>query len=258
MYECMFFSHRLTIGFYIPLIVLTTMSSLSESLGERQKTACTVAAISCANSDTYNRTTVSNHTFFYISDRWKYSELIRYEKPTGDLRHDKLIHVDREFLDIVSLLHNNENQLRTLLTIFRSDSAPPWVKFMRGYSQCLDHPIIYTCVEEKCQQYNLEELPYGKDIFLENVVGFDLGAPPHNMSVLIAVSNTKPKITKVLRITSTSLTLFDALYNTVLTFFRSIGARNVDVVRRLILYQASLSGPHRDAPIHNYLNRDLS
>ncbi|QQL11511.1 Rh147 [macacine betaherpesvirus 3] len=146
------------------------------------------------------------------------SQLLRYTPITKHAA--STIPLDDTFMDFVALLHNNRAQLRTLLTLLKSDGAPTWMKIMQGYSECGDTGSIYTCVDNVCRAYDLRYLTYSNSIFTENVLGFDFGHKGQ-FAALVVVRHEDIKMHRPVRIPVATradrngLQLFYALYNLV-------------------------------------------
>nr|ADG34192.1 truncated UL115 protein [Human betaherpesvirus 5] len=145
------------------------------------------------------------------------SQLIRYRPVTPEAANSVLL--DDAFLDTLALLYNNPDQLRALLTLLSSDTAPRWMTVMRGYSECGDgSPAVYTCVDDLCRGYDLTQLSYGRNIFTEHVLGFEL-VPPSLFNVVVAIRNEATRTNRAVRLpVSTAaapegITLFYGLYN---------------------------------------------
>lgn len=95
---------------------------------------------------------------------------------------------------------------------------------MRGYSECGDgSPAVYTCVDDLCRGYDLTRLSYGRNIFTEHVLGFEL-VPPSLFNVVVAIRNEATRTNRAVRLpVSTAaapegITLFYGLYNAVKEF----------------------------------------
>lgn len=184
--------------------------------------------------------------------RHSFSQLLRYEPK--DRVVSGPIAVNDAFLTSIELLYNNSDQLRTLLTLLRSDAPQPWIKFMRGYSSCTKHSIIFTCYRDICEEHDLTKLSYVPNIFAEDIVGFEMRVP-FNMSVIVAARNRFSKTVAPIRIPVNSIGLFNAVFNAVKYFFRSNGMRDAPVLRHLDEYRKSLSSPYRERPSYNYIDR---
>lgn len=139
-----------------------------------------------------------------------YSNLIRFRRQYGSLPSP--IEIDDEFLDQLTLLYDNEEQLRVLLTLMRSFREKDWITFLGGYTGCeKSNPFIYTCVNDECNQHNLLKLNYTNDLFSENVIGFDL-SPPF-LFVLVLIRNNRTQTEAVVRVPTNSISILDATYN---------------------------------------------
>ncbi|AFK83949.1 B115 [miniopterid betaherpesvirus 1] len=182
-----------------------------------------------------------------------FSQLIRY---TPERRHIQTpIEVNEDFLSSLELLYNNDNQLRVLLSLMRSDFPHPWIKLMRGYGSCADYSIIFTCVNDVCQEHDLSKLQYASSIFTEDVIGFELKHNPFSLTVLLAVRNKSTKTNKVITIPASNIGLFNALFNSVKYFFIIHNMRDAPLLRKFTEYFLALDKPYRERPIANLLIR---
>lgn len=173
-----------------------------------------------------------------------FSSILRYVPRNGTVRGP--IRVDADFLSTVELLYNNDEQLRVLLTLLRSDQAQSWVKYLRGYGVCATHSIILTCVSGHCVEHDLNELPYTNSIFAEDVLGFQLSSQPFGLRVVLAARNRKTKADRALSLRTDSIGLFDAIYNVVIWFFVTRGMHDAPLIQELCAFNRDISRPHRE------------
>ncbi|CCE57272.1 M115 protein [Murid betaherpesvirus 1] len=143
-------------------------------------------------------------------DPYRFSTMIRFKRSYGELPLP--IELNDEFLEQLSLLHNNTDQLRVLLTLMRTSRASDWMSFLGGYTQC-DAPksVVFTCVESVCYEHDLMRLNYTTDLFTENVLGLDVSPPV--LSVLVLLRNNHTKAESVVRVPTSSMSLLDGTYN---------------------------------------------
>lgn len=163
-----------------------------------------------------------------------YSSLIRYRQERGMLRVP--LEVTDDFLFQLVLLHNNTEQLRVLLTLLRSIRGEDWMSYLAGYNEC-GHPNsnIFTCVHDVCTQHDLLRLEYTNDLFVEDVIGFELFPPV--MAVLVLLRNKATKTSGVVRLKAETVSLLDATYNLVRTVFDDIPGLGRDLIETLYLYR---------------------
>nr|WEG69793.1 envelope glycoprotein L [Mastomys natalensis cytomegalovirus 3]WEG69933.1 envelope glycoprotein L [Mastomys natalensis cytomegalovirus 3]WEG70073.1 envelope glycoprotein L [Mastomys natalensis cytomegalovirus 3]WEG70213.1 envelope glycoprotein L [Mastomys natalensis cytomegalovirus 3]WEG70353.1 envelope glycoprotein L [Mastomys natalensis cytomegalovirus 3] len=148
----------------------------------------------------------------------RYSNLIRFVRQPEMLSSP--IEINDDFLEQLTLLYNNEDQLRVLLTLLRSKRQKDWLSFLGGYLECdLPHSTIFTCVNDTCTYQNLLELNYTNDIFSENVLGLDVSPP--SLSVLVYLRNNNTNTEAVIRVPTTSMSLLDATYNLMHTILQN-------------------------------------
>ncbi|AAK57161.1 T115 [Tupaiid betaherpesvirus 1] len=185
--------------------------------------------------------------------RWVFSEFLRYRPQTsGNLTGP--ISIDREFLDALALLYNNEDQLRVLLTLLRSDRAPDWIKLLHGYGDCVSHSTVYTCVADRCREHDLTRLQYTRTLFTEDVLGFEL-RPPFGLSVLVALRNKNTKTESAVRIALDQIALFDAVFNVIKHYLLTHRLHDAPLLRQLNAYHRRLAAPYRESPPPNLLRR---
>lgn len=143
----------------------------------------------------------------------RYSNLIRYlRKYSASPNLHVPIGLNQEFIEHLALLYNNDDQLRVLLTLLRSDQRKDWLTFLGGYGRCDDfRPAVFTCINDTCSHNDLLSLDYTHDIFTEDVVGLELSPP--KAFVLVLVRNNQTRKRKILRISTESMSLLDATYN---------------------------------------------
>lgn len=162
-----------------------------------------------------------------------FSNLIRFKRQYGNLPSP--INIDDDFLTQLTLLYDNEEQLRVLLTLLRSYRQKDWMTFLGGYTGCeKSNPFIYTCINNACNQHNLLKLNYTNDLFSENVIGFDL-YPPF-LFVLVLIRNNKTQAEAVIRIPTTSISVLDATYNLIRSI-SDITRLGTDLVNTLSYYR---------------------
>ncbi|AGT99272.1 glycoprotein L [Suid betaherpesvirus 2] len=174
-----------------------------------------------------------NHS---LVDPKKISTIIKYEPPKY-LFNIKLLK-NSSFLNDSLLLRNNVQQVRTLLTLMKTD-ADTWSQVFRGYELCHGRDVLHTCVGENntCATYNLRTLSYNPSPFTENVVGFELQKTSMNLNltILIMLRNDFNNQSKVVRLPITSVAFFDALFN-IIEFYRLNTESNINILTELAHY----------------------
>ncbi|AEV80803.1 envelope glycoprotein L [Aotine betaherpesvirus 1] len=190
----------------------------------RADNECVTLVRQCISGESVLNTTLNGTNYDPLvkptTDDGMLSQLIRYNQSTVSTVRGK-INVDEQFIDQLALLHNNTKQLRVLLSLLQSDSAPLWMRAMSGYGSCGQESAIYTCYEDVCRGYDLSNLTYVNTIFTENVLGFEY-LPSSRFSVLLVIRNEGSKLNRPIRIPvnmRTGLSLFYAVYNAVKGFF---------------------------------------
>nr|WEG68965.1 envelope glycoprotein L [Mastomys natalensis cytomegalovirus 1]WEG71193.1 envelope glycoprotein L [Mastomys natalensis cytomegalovirus 1] len=139
-----------------------------------------------------------------------FSNLIRFRRRVG--MFPTPVEINDNFLEQLTLLYNNADQLRVMLSLMRSHRELDWLYFVNGYTACdKASPFIFTCINDTCTEYNLLRLNYTNDLFSENVIGFDL-FPPF-LFVLVLLRNKSTDTEAVIRIPTDSISLLDATYN---------------------------------------------
>lgn len=185
---------------------------------------------------------------------WIFSKLLQYSPANRSV--ESTVRVDETFLSTLELLYNNEDQLRTLLTLLKSDHSPPWLKFMRGYGECVRRDVIFTCVRDRCREYDMNALEYANTIFTENVVGFESFEDPFRFSVMLALKNRYTKTEKVVRVPVKSMSLFDAVFNTVKHYLLVNDMRDAPLLRKLDDLNRGLKTPFREEAAIRLLPRN--
>ncbi|AEV80958.1 envelope glycoprotein L [Saimiriine betaherpesvirus 4] len=186
------------------------------------------------------------------SDDAMLSQLIRYNH-SGITTITSKIPIDDTFIDHLALLHNNTKQLRILLAILRSDTAPAWMKAMSGYGVCGQEAAIYTCYADVCRAYDLTKLTYVNTIFTENVLGFEL-LPHFKFAVLLGARNEDSKMGRPIRIPipKTGIGLFYAIWNVIKGFFTQNELQS-PLIARLEKYYQDLDAEYKLLPKKNVL-----
>lgn len=143
--------------------------------------------------------------------------------------------IDDRFVETFSLLYDNPHQLRVLLTLFKDSNdsnTVNWLRLLHDYKQCFTD-IIYTCSSKNkvCEKHVLSKISYTQNIFVENVIGFDfyhIDAEDYtantkletfNMTISILLHNPESSASRIVRISSENLSLFDAILNMVRFFY---------------------------------------
>lgn len=174
-------------------------------------TNCTEQLVKCYNGTTF--TPIHSKGPIH-ADPYMYSNLIRFIRSHKTADPHVPLELDENLLQHLSLLYNNTDQLRVLLTLMRSDREKDWITIFGGYGECDDpEPIVFTCVNNVCSQNNVLTLNYTNDLFTEDVLGLELSPP--NAFVLVLVRNEQTREQTVLRIPTESMSLLDATYNLV-------------------------------------------
>lgn len=174
-------------------------------------TNCTERLLKCYNGTVF--TPVHGKGPIH-ADPYMYSNLIRFIRSYKTADPHVPLELDEDLLQHLSLLYNNTDQLRVLLTLMRSDREKDWITIFGGYGECDDpEPIVFTCVNNVCSQNNILTLNYTNDPFTEDVLGLELSPP--NAFVLVLVRNEQTGEQAVLRVPTESMSLLDATYNLV-------------------------------------------
>lgn len=181
-----------------------------------------------------------------------FSQVLRYRHRIGGLVQSP-IRVDEDFLHHLQILHNNDDQLRVLLTLLKGDASPDWIRFLTGYSNCGDHSLIFTCINDTCREYDLRRLKYVPTIFTEDVLGLDLKLP-FSLSLLIMLKNRATDTRRVVRVRVDHVALFDTIFNVVKGYFGSADLSEAPLIAKLDEYRSLLAPPHRATEI-NILRR---
>ncbi|QQL09914.1 Ba147 [Baboon cytomegalovirus] len=181
------------------------------------------------------------------------SQLLRF---TASTKHaSPLISLDDNFMDYLTLLHNNPQQLRVLLALLKSDAAPVWMTLMQGYSECGDTGPVYTCIDNVCRAYDLRQLTYQRSIFTEHVLGFEFG-DEGQFSIILALRNLDSKVHRPIRIPVSTkaqkdgLPLFFAIYNYLKEFFIRHDLETA-LIDRLDKYYHELSDQWKQPLVNN-------
>lgn len=173
-----------------------------------------------------------------------YSSLLRYAPRQGTV--NGVIRVDEQFLSAVELLYNNEEQIRVLLTLLRSDQAPAWMRLMRGYEDCVTDTSVFTCVQNRCREADLAALPYENTIFTEDVMGFEITSNPFSMSVILRARNAYTGADRAIRLPRVHIGLFDALFNIVRQFFLDRRVTDAPIIRKLASTNRDINSQYRE------------
>ncbi|AEV80462.1 envelope glycoprotein L [Cercopithecine betaherpesvirus 5] len=230
----------------------------------------TLVSASSANFDNLTcveltRRCFAGESFTPYNDKWLHplidvsqndgniSQLLRFDPSTKHA--SPTIPLDDTFMDYLTLLHNNPNQLRVLLALLRSDVAPTWMTLMKGYSECGDTGPVYTCINDVCRAYDLRRLTYGQSIFTENVMGFEFGDQGQFSTVLV-LRNPHSKTHRPIRIPVATrakrdgLQLFYALYNFLREFFVRHNLET-SLVERLDKYYQGIPNEFKQPVVNN-------
>lgn len=187
------------------------------------------------------------------ADPSRYSNLIRFTR-SHDVNSNlhAPLELDEELIRHLTLLYNNNEQLRVLLTLMRSDRKKDWLTFIGGYGQC-DEPdtTVFTCVNNTCSHNDLLSLDYTDDLFTEDVLGLELSPP--RAFVLVLVRNNHTRERAVLRVPTESMSLLDAAYNLILATVRFIRLDSL-LPETLSAYRKLLPGAF-PTDTHNLLSR---
>lgn len=178
-----------------------------------------------------------------VSDVNGFSQLIRYKHANRSVQGP--IKVDTDFLSAVEILYNNEQQLRALLTLIKSEGSPAWVRFVQSYDDCAGRSAIFTCIRSTCREYDLTRLRYVSTIFTENVVGFQLREKPFELHVIIGLWNKYTRSHKTVRVNASHIYMFDAVFNAIKHFLLLHQMGDAPLLKRLDAFNRNI-GEYRD------------